>query len=109
MVGSFSKRNCCRPDRARLSISFSETNSITSWPRSRSASATATPGNRWPPVPPHAITAFIRKSRPPLHPRERFNLKRSLLVTDRLENGLPINAYQQADAEQTLDQVRTAV
>ena len=60
-VGNFSQLgNFRRPDKARASISFSETNSITSCPRSRSTSATAMPGKRCPPVPPHAITAFIR-------------------------------------------------
>src|SRR4051812_12168530 len=58
-VGSFSKRNSSRPVIARASISFSETKSMTSWPRARRTSATARPGNKWPPVPPQAITVFI--------------------------------------------------
>ena len=48
-----------RPESASASMSFSETNSITSCPRFCSTSATAMPGKRCPPVPPHAITAFM--------------------------------------------------
>src|SRR5439155_21095707 len=59
-VGNFSNRKLVRPESASASISFSETNSMTSWPRSCSTSATAIPGKRCPPVPPHAITVFIR-------------------------------------------------
>src|SRR5262249_53965012 len=59
-VGSFSNRKLSRPESASASMSFSETSNMTSWPRSRSTSATAMPGKRCPPVPPHAITAFIR-------------------------------------------------
>src|ERR1051326_3447668 len=58
-LGSFSKQNSFRPVIARESISFSETKSMTSCPRARSTSATASPGNKCPPVPPHAITVFI--------------------------------------------------
>jgi len=58
-VGNFSTRNSVRLESATVSISFSEINSITLCPRFCSTSATAIPGNRCPPVPPHAITAFI--------------------------------------------------
>src|SRR6266404_1449093 len=37
------------------STSLGETSSVTSHPRCASFSATAIPGNRWPPVPPQAI------------------------------------------------------
>src|SRR6266581_8905712 len=59
-VGNFSTWKFVRPESANASMSFSETNSITSCPRFCSTSATAIPGKRCPPVPPHAITAFIR-------------------------------------------------
>src|SRR5947209_7679896 len=59
IVGNFSNRNCDRVESARLSISFSETNKSTSCPRSRRTSATAIPGKRCPPVPPHAMIAFM--------------------------------------------------
>src|SRR6266540_2314192 len=60
IVGSFSNRKLRWVERASASMSFSETSNMTSWPRSRSTSATAIPGKRCPPVPPHAITVFIR-------------------------------------------------
>src|ERR1043166_5752340 len=58
-VGNFSTWKFVRPESAIASMSFSETNSITWCPRSCSTSATAMPGKRCPPVPPHAITAFM--------------------------------------------------
>src|SRR5437867_5517447 len=45
-VGNLSTRKFVCPETARASMSFSEINSITSWPRSRSTSATAMPGKR---------------------------------------------------------------
>src|SRR6266404_5636672 len=94
-VGSFSKRNCDRVESARLSISFSETKSNTSWPRSRSTSATAIPGNKCPPVPPHAMTAFILMSILQLNSRRHPHLQRGPLLIGRFQNGLAINVQQQ--------------
>ena len=45
------------PTKALRSTAFGEIKKLTSWPRRRTASATANPGNRCPPVPPHAITS----------------------------------------------------
>src|SRR5260370_36084860 len=59
-AGIFSMRNSFRYRTAVASICFSEINNRTSCPRLCKTSATASPGNRWPPVPPHAITTFIR-------------------------------------------------
>src|SRR6266513_4121419 len=60
IVGSFSNGISGCSFKASASTSFSETKSSTSCPRSRNTSATAIPGKRCPPVPPHAITVFIR-------------------------------------------------
>ena len=60
MPASFSMRNSFRPCVAVASISFSEISSITSCPRASRISPTAKPGKRWPPVPPAAMTNFIR-------------------------------------------------
>jgi len=60
IVGSFSNGISGCSFKASASTSFSETKSSTSCPRSRNTSATASPGKRCPPVPPHAITAFMR-------------------------------------------------
>src|SRR5262245_25782732 len=58
-VGNFSTWKLVRPESDTVSMSFSETNSMTWCPRFCSTSATAMPGKRCPPVPPHAITAFM--------------------------------------------------
>src|SRR6266567_580940 len=103
-VGNFSNWKLARPESASASMSFSETSNMTSWPRSRSTSATAIPGKRCPPVPPHAITAFIR-SDPSSDSYDLYNpLNSSTLNTwrysnphghrflvPRLKNALPIN------------------
>src|SRR6478672_1762476 len=68
--GTAGKRNISIPVAPReliWSTSFSETSRRTSYPRSSNFSPTAIPGNRWPPVPPHAIATklflelFIRR------------------------------------------------
>src|SRR5882724_4603451 len=63
MVGNFSNGISGCSFRASASTSFSETKSSTSCPRSRNVSATARPGKRCPPVPPHAMTAFMDSAR----------------------------------------------
>src|SRR5881392_1293582 len=102
MVGSFSKRNCDRVESARLSISFSETNKSTSCPRSRRTSATARPGKRCPPVPPHAMTAFIRWLS---YPRGGAHLHCGALHVNRLQDAAPINADQETDPKQAGGQI----
>ena len=57
-AGTVSKRRCEYFAEASASTFFSEISSITSWPRARSASPTAMPGNKWPPVPPQAMRIF---------------------------------------------------
>src|SRR4051812_22054710 len=117
MVGSFSNRNSSRPDMASASISFSETKSRTSCPRERRTSATASPGNKWPPVPPHAITVFIgfskpqskienRKSKIPSHSRRRPRADHSALFLRGLEDALTVNVQQNSHAIQARGQVR---
>src|SRR2546423_1027481 len=109
MVGSFSKQNCERVESARLSISFSETNSITSCPRSRSTSATAMPGKRWPPVPPHAMTAFIQGVVDlALDPRGHSRVQWDAFFL-RLKHGLTVNVQEQTNPEQAGDQIRAAI
>src|SRR5438105_299555 len=100
-VGNFSKRNCERLERARLSISFSETNKSTSCPRSRKTSATAMPGKRCPPVPPHAITAFISVivDLLRLNSRRHTHLERGAFFVSRFQNGLSINIQQQPNTK----------
>src|SRR6266550_6189856 len=105
-VGNFSTWKLLRPESARASISFSEINSITSWPRSRSTSATAMPGKRCPPVPPHAITAFMNRcsdwfdvSDSWLNPCRHSGVDRGAFHLRRFKNALPINVQQQTDAE----------
>ena len=61
--GTRSMRNSPRPCVASESISFSEMMSITRCPRAISTSPTASPGNKCPPVPPAAMTKFIRYKR----------------------------------------------
>src|SRR5436309_14234890 len=108
-VGSFSKRNWVRVESARLSISFSETNNSTSCPRSRKTSATAIPGNKCPPVPPHAMIAFIWYSPMPLNPWGDPHLQSAAFLVGRFQNRLPINIEKQTDPEQTRHQVGSAV
>src|SRR6478735_11319636 len=57
-AGTVLKFRCVYFAEAWESTFFSEMSSITSWPRARSASPTAIPGNRWPPVPPQAMRIF---------------------------------------------------
>ena len=57
-AGTVSKRRCEYFADASASTFFSEISSSTSCPRARRASATAMPGNRWPPVPPQAMRIF---------------------------------------------------
>src|SRR5947209_6861037 len=110
MLGSFSNRRSERSVRARASISFSETNSITSCPRARSASATAIPGKRCPPVPPHAMTAFMKISGSSrLNSRGDTDLEREPLFVCAFKIGLPVNVQQNTDAEETGHQVRSDV
>src|SRR5436189_2375627 len=97
-------------------MSFSEINSITSWPRSRSTSATAMPGKRWPPVPPHAITAFMSHcsdwfdvSDSLLNPWRQSGVHRGAFHLRRFKNALPINVHQQTNTEHTRHKVRTSV
>src|SRR5205814_9072185 len=59
MVGNFSNGISGCSFNASASTSFSETKSSTWCPRARNTSATASPGKRCPPVPPHAMMAFI--------------------------------------------------
>src|SRR6266513_1050305 len=110
-VGNFSNRKFVRPESASASISFSEINSMTSWPRSRNTSATAMPGKRWPPVPPHAITAFIRGGCRcfVLNPRCHPNLYGRAFLMRWFKNALTIDIQQQTDPEQTSDEIRTSV
>src|SRR2546429_685340 len=95
-VGNFSNRKRAPPESASVSISFSEINNMTSWPRSRSTSATAMPGKRCPPVPPHAITVFMEMNlsilelNPWCHPSRHH---RPFLV-QRFENPLAINIQE---------------
>src|SRR5215467_12809261 len=88
-------------------MSFSETSNMTSWPRSRSTSATAMPGKRCPPVPPHAITAFIGSGSS--NPRRHSGVHRGAFHRRRFKNALSVNVQQQADPEHTRGQVRTSV
>src|SRR6266403_5053757 len=100
-VGNFSTWKFVRPESANASMSFSETNSITSCPRFCSTSATAMPGKRCPPVPPHAITAFILGrfvSFVRLNPRCGPYRQGLPLLVARLEHCLAINAQQQPDS-----------
>src|SRR5436305_8625697 len=111
-VGNFSNRKLVRPESASASISFSETNSMTSWPRARSTSATAMPGKRCPPVPPHAMTAFIVGrfvSSVRLNPRCDPHRHGLPLLVARLEHCLAINAQQQPDSEQASHEIRAAI
>src|SRR5436190_14995060 len=109
-VGNFSNWKAARPESASASMSFSETSSITSWPRSRSTSATAMPGKRCPPVPPHAITAFIVDcSILVLNPRRCPNAHSRVLLVRWFKNALPINIQQQTDPEHASDQIRASV
>src|SRR5215831_771291 len=103
-VGSFSTRNSVRLESATASISFSEINSITLCPRFCSTSATAIPGKRCPPVPPHAITAFITLQ-PSSNPWRHSRLHRGAFHSRRLQNPLAINVQQNTDAEHTPGQV----
>src|SRR5919204_4742048 len=89
-VGNFSTLKFVRPESATASMSFSETNSITSCPRFCSASATAMPGKRCPPVPPHAITAFIKPVDLASYPRGHSDLQRGTDLL-RVEHALPVN------------------
>src|SRR5207237_4706609 len=99
-VGNFSNRKFTPSERASASISFSEIKSMTSWPRSRRTSATAMPGKRCPPVPPHAITAFIKRLLIlVLNPRCHPNLHGSAFLLRRFKNALPIDIQQQTDPE----------
>src|ERR1043166_3307273 len=111
-VGNFSKRNSSRPVIANESISFSETKSITSCPRDRSTSATARPGNKWPPVPPHAITVFMKWAlydSYDLHPWRRARPDDRAFLFRRIEHTLPVNVQQKPDPKQTCCQVRPAI
>jgi len=54
-AGTVSNFKCRYFADASESTFFSEISSITWWPRARNASATAIPGNKWPPVPPQAM------------------------------------------------------
>src|SRR6266487_3746976 len=109
-VGNFSNRKVVRPESASASISFSETNRMTSWPRSRRTSATAMPGKRCPPVPPHAITAFIVNFRSlVLHPWCYSNVHGGAFLMRWVKDALSINIQQQTDPEHTRDEIRTSV
>src|SRR6266404_8278082 len=109
-VGNFSNRKRAPPESASVSISFSEINNMTSWPRSRSTSATAMPGKRCPPVPPHAITAFIVDcSVVLLNPRRCPNAHSRVLPVRWFKNALPVNVQQQTDPEHASDQIRASV
>src|SRR6266702_1507392 len=103
-VGNFSTRNSVRLERATVSIAFSEINSITLCPRFCSPPATAIPGNRCPPLPPHAITAFIALS-PSSNPWRHSGLHRGAFPPGRLQNPLAINVQQNTHAEHTPGQV----
>src|SRR5690349_9510586 len=95
-----------------MSTSFSETSNITWCPRSRSTSATAIPGKRCPPVPPHAMTAFIVGrfvSFVRLNPRRGPHWHGLPLLVARLEHGLAINAQQQPDPEQASHEIGAAI
>src|ERR1044071_8312775 len=97
-IGNFSTWKFVRPESATASMSFSETNSITSCPRFCSTSATAMPGKRCPPVPPHAITAFMQGTTSS-NPWGHFGVHCGAFHRRRLENALAINVQQQADTE----------
>src|SRR5687768_2787986 len=56
--GVFSNRRSLCPDAAMASIFFSLIRRVTSCPREDSTSPTAIPGNKCPPVPPHAISTW---------------------------------------------------
>src|SRR6516225_343013 len=134
MVGSFSNGISGCSFRASASTSFSETKSSTSCPRSRNTSATASPGKRCPPVPPHAITAFIklfggtrvrasrtrrsvslrillRRSNPGSHsyPRRHARLHGDALRISRFQFGLPVNTQQNTDAKEAGCEIRASV
>src|SRR6187551_1924077 len=103
MVGNFSNGISGCSFRASASTSFSETKSSTSCPRSRNTSATASPGKRCPPVPPHAITAFMTD------PRCDFDAQRHLFLRCGLEHALAVNVQEKPDPEKRHDQIGAAV
>src|SRR5689334_14787039 len=130
IVGSFSNGISGCSFKASASTSFSETKSSTSCPRSRSTSATASPGKRCPPVPPHAITAFMTSLmvesprlmdcvplrtakfhlgwirhpqsaiRNSSYPRRHPRLHGDAFRVSRFQFGLPVNTQQNSDAEE---------
>src|SRR5215469_9740848 len=111
-VGNFSTWKFVRPESATASMSFSETSSITWWPRSCSTSATAMPGKRCPPVPPHAMTAFILVTSVSsflLNPGRDSHLHRLPFLVVRLEYGLAVNAQQQANPKKARHEIRSTI
>src|SRR6266540_2298073 len=118
IVGSFSNWKLRWVERASASMSFSETSNMTSWPRSRSTSATAIPGKRCPPVPPHAITVFIRVGFPLLADLSAYRTHQSHLNSRCyprvhrdtffmrwFKNALSINIQQQANPKHASDEI----
>src|SRR6202048_4274854 len=107
-AGIFSMRNSVRSRTAVASICFSEINNRTSCPRLCKTSATASPGNRWPPVPPHAITTFIRNEL--LNSGNMSDPNHHLGICNRLVVfSLSVNVDQDPNTNETEKEIRTTI